>query len=227
MAKSLEGANPKRPQRGLPPPAIVWPTGAHSGYHTAHGPPYGDGEITAAAARALASRSTVCVVTDRHEYVLADDGWDAETRLAAARQALALIRDAITTAETDIPWHQRDRWPADVVSAAELLRDRFVPPEKQVDDYAQTEQQRTIDEETLDAFLTFAPFAYDSTFWADAREVAGLSDEGTSLVIALTDEERRQLADALGADRVISLREWRDRHPSALRRLARRLKLRP
>lgn len=166
-------------------------------------------------------------MADRHEYVIVDDGWDAETRLVAARQALALIRAAITTAETDIPWRQRGRWPADAVSAAEWLRDRFVPPEKHSDDYLQTGPQPTTDEQTLDAFLTFAPFAYDSTFWQDVDEVASLSDEGTSIVIALTEEERRQLADALGAGRVVSLPEWRDRHPSALWRLARHLKLRP
>lgn len=158
----------------------------------------------------------------RIEYVLDDAGWDDAYRRVAARGALTFVRDVVTTAETDIPWHQRHRWPAEVQSAAEFLRDRFVADSQRTDGYLQTGVQAVTDLATCEAFLTFAPFAYDSTFWADGSEVASVNDEGY-LVVALTDSERAELEDALGQGRVVTLAAWRDRHPSGIRRLFRRL----
>ena len=157
----------------------------------------------------------------RYDVVIDLTGWDNATRLAAVGSGLALIRDLVTDAETDIPWHLRESWPDDVVAAAHRLRERYVPQAKRSVDYMQTGVQSTTDPADRDAFATFAPFAYDSAFWSNGSTVASVNDEGTSFVLALTAEERQALSVILGAQRVVPLRDWRARHPSALRRLTR------
>jgi len=80
------------------------------------------------------------------------------------------------------------------------------------------------DRQVREDFITFAPHALDATFWRDNHaEVASLSDEGTSYLIWLTDQHRAALAEDVGADRVISLRDWRRAHPSMWRRWLNRL----
>lgn len=160
------------------------------------------------------------------EYVLDDEGWDEATRLAATRDALALVAPAATTAETDIPWHRHDHWPTEVTQAAQRLRDRFVREDKRARDYMQTGVKCLTDDQARHDFVTFAPYAYDSTIWADGDILASLADEGTSLVVSLTDEQREGLERAVGLGRVVTLQEWRERHPSALRRLLRRFRSR-
>ena len=158
------------------------------------------------------------------EYVLDDEGWHEAERLAATYQALALVAPDATDAETDIPWYQHDRWPSAVVQAAQRLRDRFVQEGKRSDDYMRTGVEPLVDDLTRSDFVTFAPYAYDATIWAGEEVLASLSDEGTSLVVLLTGEQRLALEGALGPGRVVTVQAWRDRHQSALRRLLRLLR---
>ncbi len=162
-------------------------------------------------------------MTDRTDCTLDQAGWNQETRLAAVQSALALVCGVVTEAETDIPWAHRDRWPEDVRHAAEWLRAKYVPASERAEGeaagYMQTGVQRTLDAAALRAFTTFAPYAYDATFWSEAGEVASLNVEATSLVVALTVEQQRQLTTQLGESRVVPLQEWRARHPPVLRRL--------
>lgn len=161
----------------------------------------------------------------RSEYVVDDSGWDKPARQAAIRQTLDLVVPAIVTAETDIPWHKHQQWPSDVAAAAGLLRERYVPSKRRDKDYLQTGVQ-DVDEATRQAFATFAPYAYDCTLWSKDGDLASVNDEGDSLVIHLTETEVEHLRSALGSNRVFSLRQWRERHPSTTARLLRRLRKR-
>ena len=159
------------------------------------------------------------VSMSRAEYVLDDESWDEATRLAVTRHALALVAPRVTAAETDLPWQLHDSWPAEVASAAERLRVRFVREDGYAQDYLQTGVVHLTDNQTRHDFVIFAPYAYDATLWAEGDILASLADEGTSLVVSLTDEERAELEREAGLGRVVTRQEWRRRHPSALRRL--------
>lgn len=151
------------------------------------------------------------------------DGLDESAFGAAPRTALTMIASEMGSAETDIPWASRDGWPAEVVEAANRLCDRFVPGGDRAD-YMQTGVRSVADREVREDFITFVPHALDATFWRDNHaEVASLSDEGTSYLIWLTDQHRAALLEAVGADRVIGLRDWRLVHPSSWRRWLNRL----
>ena len=159
--------------------------------------------------------------------MLDDAGWDGTSRVAAVQAALNLVAGEVIQAETDIPWGNRGSWPDDVLHAAERLRDQYVPETRRVageaEGYLQT-GVATTDPDSLQAFITFAPYAFDATFWAEGRTSASLAYEGTSVVVSLTDQEHRKLVHRLGASHVPSLEEWQARHPSALQRLVRRLR---
>lgn len=157
----------------------------------------------------------------RLEYLIDEAGWDVASTLAAVRQALEVVKPSVVRAETDIPWHKRDQWPPEVTDAALLLRDRYARDARH-EDYQQTGVQ-LVDEDARDAFTIFAPYAYDCTLWGPDGELASVNDEGTSLVLSLTEDERDRLRSALGPERVFSAAEWRARHSSRFGRLWQRL----
>ena len=163
----------------------------------------------------------------RVEYLLLSDGLDPARQRLAVHRALTLVAAEMGRADTDIPWSLRNDWPPEVVEAASRLCDRFVPDSRRGDTYMQTGVQSTSDPEVRNDFISVAPHAYGPTFWRrDYGEVASLSDEGTSCVIWLTDDQRNILADLVGADRVVSYADWRRAHPAWSRRQLHRLKTR-
>lgn len=164
------------------------------------------------------------VNSGRTEYLLRLEGLDDPALGAASRTALTLVASEMGSAETDIPWATRDRWPAEVLEAASRLCDRFVQEGDRDDLYMQTGVRSVADRQVREDFITFAPHAHDASFRRDnCAEIASLSDEGTSFVIWLTDQQRAALAEVVGADRVISLSDWRRAHPSMWRRWLNRL----
>ena len=58
-------------------------------------------------------------VDQRTEYMLSLEGLDDAAFIEAARKALTLVATEMASAETDIPWEVRSRWPADVMEAAQ------------------------------------------------------------------------------------------------------------
>lgn len=162
----------------------------------------------------------------RAEYVLVGEGWDEATRLTATRQALGLVALDATAAQTDIPWHLRDSWPPSIAHAAQRLRAHFVREDKWAHDYMWTDRVPLADDVARSDFVTFAPHAYDAIIWAGKEVLATPAGEVTSLVVALTDEQRDVLEADVGLGHVVTLTEWRERHPSALRRLLQRLYIR-
>ncbi|WP_345509301.1 hypothetical protein, partial [Terrabacter aeriphilus] len=163
---------------------------------------------------------THCVPSDRVEYLLHLEGLDDKALWAASRAALTLVQDEMATAETDIPWSMRDAWPPQAIHAAERLIDRFVPKHQREEPYLQTGLQPITDPAVRDAFITFAAHAYDATFWrTDCAEVASLADEGTSFAIHLTESQRRTITAMIGENRIVTLAEWDNTHPSFWRSL--------
>jgi hypothetical protein len=155
----------------------------------------------------------------RVEYLLLSDGLGAARRGVVVDQALNLVAAEMGRAEMDIPWSMRKNWPPKAVQAASRLCDRFVPDSKRDEHYMQTGVQSTSDPGVRDDFIRVAPHAYDATFWRRGYAgVASLRDEGTFCAIWLTDAQRNMLAEVVGADRVVSLEDWRCAHPSWWRR---------
>jgi hypothetical protein len=159
----------------------------------------------------------------RTEYVLDHEGWDEVARRAASRDVIGLVAGTATAAATDIPWDRRDEWPTEVVESAARLRDRFVPEGERARPYMQTGLHPLEDEQARQDFVTFVLYAYDAALFVGEDELINSADEGTSLVVSLNDGERHALERIVGAGRVVTLQEWRDRHPSPLRRLVKRL----
>jgi hypothetical protein len=112
--------------------------------------------------------------------------------------------------------------PTEVVEAARL-RDRFVPAGERDRGYLQTGLQRLEDEQARQDFTTFILYAYDATPFVGDDDLVNMAEEGTSRVVSLTGGERDALERVVGAGRVVTLRAWRERHPSPLRRLVQRL----
>ncbi|WP_030529668.1 hypothetical protein [Phycicoccus jejuensis] len=149
----------------------------------------------------------------RTQYVLSLEGLADAVLIEAARTALTLVASEMASAETDIPWGERGGWPADVVEAAQRLSDRF--GQGRDDTNVQTGVRAATDSQVREDFITFAPHAYDATFWReDYATVASLSDAGTSFVIWLTEQQRANLTEVVHAERVISMRDWRLAHSS-------------
>jgi hypothetical protein len=162
---------------------------------------------------------------ERTEYLVRLKGLSSAEIGQAARRVLATILDDGCSGETDIPWARRAEWPPEVVAAAVRLQDQFVKESKHGDEYLQTNVQSLAARTVREDFALVAPYAYDATFWGDDRTiVASLSDEGTAFSVLLTGEQRNAVAGLVGDERVVSLRDWRKAHPTALRWLVALLK---
>ncbi len=159
----------------------------------------------------------------RTEYVLEHEGRDEVARRGACQEAIGLVAGSATAAATDILWDRHSEWPTETIDAAARLRDRFVPEGERARGYMQTGLQRLDDEQARQDFTTFVLYAYDAALFVGEDDLVNVADEGTSLVVSLTDGEREALERVVGAGRVVTLREWRKRHPSPLRRLGQRL----
>ena len=155
---------------------------------------------------------------DRVEYLLRLDGMADAELASACRFALELVADEIARAETDILWDERDDWPADALDAASRLCDRFVPAHEQ-GAYMQTGVRPTTDPDVRADFLTFASYALDAGFWGGDGEVARVNDEGSSVVIWLTDDQLQEVAKRIGPERVVTMTDWNAAQTSRLRRL--------
>lgn len=132
------------------------------------------------------------------ECILDHDDLDVAATAAACHAALTLIESQMATAETDIPWADRDQWPPEVVSAAVRLPE-FVPETARGEEYMLTDVTSVADPEVRADFIQLAPYAYDATFWrSDGSEIASLADEG-DCVVWLTKAQLDALTATLGA----------------------------
>jgi hypothetical protein len=69
------------------------------------------------------------------------------------------------------------------------------------------------DREDWEAFVCFAPYAFDAAVWGAGSRLVHLADEDRSLVVHLNSVEREQLESFDDALRVAPVTRWRKRKP--------------
>lgn len=148
-------------------------------------------------------------------YVVDNDGWSRDEVVSVCRSVLTALRRRAAEFECDIPGDPDNSsdtgdWPDDVRAAARVLRS--LPKARiQRGGYGQTGVVKDASDQVWQAFVTFAPWAFDATVWADDGTPVHLTDEGTSLVVELEPTEREAIAALVGPDRLVPLPEWRRR----------------
>lgn len=125
---------------------------------------------------------------------------------------LSLVSGAMEALECDIPWSQADSWPAEVRRAAEVLSALRRPSRLDGDPelYRRTGVVTKPGADVWEAFVCFAPYAFDASVWdGRGRVIVSLSDAGSSASASLTSEQASELAEALGVEMLISNERWR------------------
>ena len=144
----------------------------------------------------------MALVQRRTEYVVKPASDSESDRVAACRAVLGAVAGDLTRFETDIPWSMADEWPAEVRAAAEILSaaDRR---RRGTDDYRQTGIQEAGDPGLWEAFVAFAPYAFDASAWsAEGRPIVSLADCATSIAVRLRDDQVEQVAAAISPARL-------------------------
>ena len=114
--------------------------------------------------------------------------------------------------ETDIPWTESGGWPRHVEDAARLLAGS-----EGSDGMYQRVGERPVSRESWSAFVTFAPYAYGCLVRTrDGDLVASVDDEGTSMWVRLTADQRDQLERTVGAARIVPRADWNTRRKRLL-----------
>ncbi|WP_328991397.1 hypothetical protein OG394_34515 [Kribbella sp. NBC_01245] len=157
------------------------------------------------------------MLTAMETYVVDGDGWSRDEVVSVCRSVLTAVQGRAVEFECDVPGDPGNRsdtgdWPEDVRAAARVLRSL---PSARIErgGYGQTGVVEGASGRVREAFVTFAPWAFDASVWsADAGAPVRLADEGTSLVVELEPSEREVIAGIVGVDRLVPLREWRRRH---------------
>lgn len=134
------------------------------------------------------------------------DGLARDVEVDACRLGLQLLRHRASTFGCDIPFGEEAAWPPEVRVAAHRLARHSKGRRGGNDGYKMIWRVSTVDTDDWDAFVTFAPYAFDASVWADdCTYVADLADEGTSL----EPSEAAALSQFIGSDRVIPMSQWK------------------
>lgn len=164
----------------------------------------------------VCSRVHHVLVDERTRCVVGTAALPEHQRIDACRLVLRVATADISSFETDIPWTAAADWPDIVRQAAEFLSSLREPSRGEDVLYRRTGEVPTDDEQAWEAFLTFAPYAYDASAWsAESEPIAALADAGESVVAALTPEQVSAVAHDIGWDALVPLKEWRTRHASS------------
>lgn len=153
------------------------------------------------------------IVDDRTEFVLDSAQLGDEERVVACRAMLAIVSGDIEALECDIPWSQAESWPADVRRAAESLSALRRPSRLDGDPdlYRRTGVVTKPDADIWEAFVCFAPYAFDASAWDNrGKVIVSLSDTGSDASASLTREQVAALAATMGADVLIPYARWRE-----------------
>lgn len=148
-------------------------------------------------------------------YVVDDDGWSRDEVVSVCREVLTALRHRAAEFECDVPGDPdkpRDAgdWPDEVRAAARVLRS-LPTARTERGGYGRTGVVKGASDQVWEAFVTFAPWAFDASVWADVGTLVHLADEGTALVVELEPIEREVIAGIVGPDRLVPLRDWRRR----------------
>lgn len=151
-------------------------------------------------------------VPERQTYVLDTARLTADQQVAACRLALRVVAADVASFEADIPWALASEWPVDVTQAAQHLSSLKPPGRGENDLYRRTGELQSSDNTAWSSFVTFAPFTYDAAAWAsDSQEIVRLADAATTVIVTLTPAQVRRVADEVGRDVLVPLKEWRRR----------------
>lgn len=151
-------------------------------------------------------------VKERSEFVLDSARLGDQERLVACRTLLSTLSEDIEAFECDIPWSLAKSWPSDVRLAAESLSVLRRPSrlDGDPDQYRRTGVVTKSDADAWEAFVCFAPYAFDASAWDDrGRVVVSLSDTGSSASASLTSAQVSALAEVLGPDVLVPYEHWR------------------
>jgi hypothetical protein len=150
------------------------------------------------------------LVAERTKYVVDTAALEADQRIDVCRLLLSVTAADVATFEIDIPWAAAAEWPDEVRQAAELLSSIKEPTRGEDALYRRTGEVLKSDTPAWEAFLTFAPYAYDASTWSvHSQQIVALSDAAESMVAALTPEQVTAVADGTGWDALVALKKWR------------------
>jgi hypothetical protein len=128
---------------------------------------------------------------------------------------LSVTAEDVATFETDFPWVAAAEWPDDVRRAAVFLSSLREPSRDEDALYRRTGEVAKHDVPAWEAFVIFAPYAYDASAWtADSHQIVALSDAAGSIVAALTPQQERAVAADVGPDVLVPLKQRRIRRES-------------
>ncbi|MBC3760964.1 hypothetical protein ACUN7V_20805 [Quadrisphaera oryzae] len=134
-----------------------------------------------------------------------DDDGDGDR--AVLRAVLHALRPWADQLQTDLPLAMRGEWPAGFVAAADHLHAVSPRHRGDTDGYATTGWLPAHDDATWAAFVLLAPHVLDADVMTDAGcVVVGIADQGTSLALRLTAEQRQAVVAVLGDRRLRPLR---------------------
>lgn len=133
----------------------------------------------------------------RRAFGIETTGLGRDTELAVTRAVLEHFAEQVWRFECDIPWTQVDGWPHEVREAAAILASHSQHKRSKDEGYAQT-GILDLESGVWEAFVAFAPFAYDATVWLQSGGDIGISDEAVGgPVVIVSDEEIDDLFSAL------------------------------
>jgi len=145
----------------------------------------------------------------REEFVIDTTALSGDGRVQAIQFVLQLLDPEASTFELDVPLSNQDEWPRPVQDAAAVLCALRPPGRGENDGYRRTGMQQRSEEPVWDAFMLFAPYAFDAAVWdSSGRRLIHLADEGRSSVARLTDHEASSISEECSVP-VVRLGEWR------------------
>ncbi len=136
----------------------------------------------------------------RDKYVVETDGLSTSERADVCRELLALAAPEVATFETDIPWSMAEEWPSEVREAAEHLSSLREPRRGEDRLYRRTGVRNNDQVGAWDAFVAFAPYAFDASAWGQgAHRLVALADCAQSIVVRLSGDQIALVSTALEA----------------------------
>lgn len=136
------------------------------------------------------------------QWVVDVDRLGRDQQVATCRSVLELVVSEASRFQCDVPWDRCEDWPEDVQEAATEL----VPVHS---GYQVTGWVDEFSQSAWRAFVTFAPYAYDSDVWTShGKFLAEVNDEGSSLTVHLRPEQAHAFAQSNRGAAVVPLRTW-------------------
>lgn len=145
----------------------------------------------------------------REEFVVDTHGLSRARKVEICRFALGLVAGDATRFETDMPFSRASKWPDAVRTAANRLARHSSGRRGQNEGYRSTGMVSAADSEDWNSLVTFACYAYDASVWGIHGELASLADEGDSLALHLTHEDREAFVRFAPEVALVPAKQWK------------------